>query len=127
MKLRHFVAVCCLAATAAAYAAGNHSHAHEHKPLHGGLVVEVKDMDFELVAKPDVLQLYVRDHGKPVDTTKASAKITLLSGADKQDVELKAKDDKLEARGNFKVAAGTKAAASVVIGGKSISARFVVK
>jgi hypothetical protein len=36
-----------------AFAAGDkHDHAHEHKPLHGGVVVEVKDMDYELVARP---------------------------------------------------------------------------
>ena len=30
-----------------------------------GVVVEVKDMDYELVAKATTLQLYLRDHGKP--------------------------------------------------------------
>jgi ABC-type nickel/cobalt efflux system permease component RcnA len=40
-------------AAGTAHAAGEkHDHAHEHKPLHGGVVVEVKDMDYELVAKP---------------------------------------------------------------------------
>jgi hypothetical protein len=35
-------------------------------------VVEVKDMDYELVAKPaTVIQLYLRDHGKPADVSKA--------------------------------------------------------
>jgi hypothetical protein len=64
-------------AGSAAFAAGDkHDHAHEHKPLHGGVVVEVKDMDYELVAKPTVIQLYLRDHGKPADVSKASAKLT---------------------------------------------------
>ena len=40
-----------------AFAAGDkHDHAHEHKPLHGGVVVEV-DMDYELVANATVIQL----------------------------------------------------------------------
>ncbi len=75
-----------LAATGAAFAANDHSH--NAKPLHGGVVVEVKDIEYELVAKPDVVQLYLRDHGKAVDVSQASAKLTLLTGTDKQEVEL---------------------------------------
>jgi hypothetical protein len=100
---------------------------HAHKPLHGGIVTEVKDMDFELVAKADAVQLYMRDHGKPVDINKATAKVTLLTGTDKQDVELKPVGDKLEAKGSYKVVAGTKAVAVVSWGGKTATARFVIK
>jgi hypothetical protein len=111
-----------------AFAAGDkHDHAHEHKPLHGGVVVEVKDMDYELVAKPTVIQLYLRDHGKPADVSKASAKVTLLTGTEKQEVELKPAGDKLEATGSFKVGPGTKAVAVVTVGGKPATARFTVK
>lgn len=42
-----------LAIGTSAFAAGNHDHGHEHKPLHGGVVVEASDMGFELVAKAD--------------------------------------------------------------------------
>jgi hypothetical protein len=79
-------------------------HDTDHKPMQGGVLTTVKDVDYELVAKPDVLQLFVRDHGKPVDVSKTTAKVTLLSGADKQEVELKPTGDKLEAKGSFKVA-----------------------
>ena len=34
-----------------------------HKPMQGGVLTTVKDVDYELVAKPDLLQLFVRDHG----------------------------------------------------------------
>ena len=95
--------------------------------LHGGVVVEVKDMDYELVARPDAMQLHLRDHGKAVDISKASAKLTLLAGTEKQEVELKPAGDKLEARGVFKVAANTKVVAVVSIAGKSSTARFVLK
>lgn len=125
MKLVQLIAALVLAATGTAFAAENHSHAA--KPLHGGVVVEVKDIEYELVAKPDALQLYVRDHGKPVDVSKASAKLTLLAGSDKQEVELKSAGDKLEAKGSFKVAANTKALAVVSLAGKSSTARFVLK
>ena len=76
-------------------------------------MVEVKDMDFQLGAKPDVLQLYLRDHGKPADVSKASAKITLLNGTEKQEATLAPAGDRLEAKGSFRVAAGTKALAQV--------------
>ena len=63
----------------------------EHKPMHGGVLVTIKDIDYELVANPTTLRLHVRDHGKPVDVSKATAKLTLLSGTEKQEVELKAR------------------------------------
>jgi len=128
MKTQALLASIALALAGSAFAAGEHNHAHEHKPLHGGLVVEVKDMDYELVAKPTVIQLHLRDHGKPTDVAKASAKLTLLSGAEKQEVELKPAGDKLEATGTFKVGPGTKAVAIVTIAGKpSGTVRFALK
>lgn len=127
MKLAQLFATLALATTGAAFAADSHDHGHEHKALHGGVVVEVKDMDYELVAKPDSMQLHLRDHGKPVDVTKASAKLTLLSGTDKQEVELKPAGDKLEAKGSFKVTTNTKVVTVVSLAGKSSTARFVLK
>ena len=128
MKATHLITALFLASASAAFAADGHDHGHEHKPLHGGVVTEVKDMDYELVAKPDVMQLHLRDHGKAVDISKASAKMTLLAGAEKQEVELKPAGDKLEAKGNFKVAAGTKAVVLVSLPGKpAATARFVLK
>ncbi len=128
MKAIHLMTALFITSTGAAYAADGHDHGHEHKPLHGGIVTEVKDMDYELVAKPDVLQLHLRDHGKAVDVSKAGAKVTLLAGTEKQEVELKPAGDKLEAVGAFKVAAGTKAIALVSLPGKpAATARFVLK
>lgn len=127
MKLPQLIAAMAIATTGAAFAADNHAHGHEHKPLHGGLVVEVKDMDYELVAKPDLLQLHLRDHGKAVDVSKAAAKLTVLSGTEKQEVELKPAGDKLEAMGRFNVAAGTKLVVVLSLAGRSTTARFVLK
>ena len=128
MKTQAFLASITLALASAAHAAGDkHDHAHEHKPLHGGVVVEVKDMDYELVAKATSIQLHLRDHGKPADVSKASARLTLLTGAEKQEVELKPAGDKLEATGSFKVGPGTKAVAVVTINGKPATARFTLK
>lgn len=127
MKLATIVLAISLFASGTTLAADKHKHIDDHKPMHGGIVVESKDMDFELVAKPDLLQLYLRDHGKPMDISKASAKITLLAGTEKQDVELKPAGNRLEAKGQFKVIAGTKAVAQVSIAGKSSSVRFSLK
>ena len=127
MKLTTFVLAVSLLASGITIAAEKHNHGHDHKPLHGGIVVESKDMDYELVAKPDLLQLYLRDHGKPMDVSKASAKITLLAGTEKQDIELKPSGNSLEAKGQFKISAGTKAVAQVNIAGKMSSVRFTLK
>ncbi|MDP2371691.1 hypothetical protein [Rhodoferax sp.] len=125
MKLAQLIAALVLAATGTAFAAEDHSH--PTKPLQGGVVVVVKDIEYELVAKPDALQLHLRDHGKPVDVSKGSAKLTLLAGTEKQEVELKPAGDKLEAKGSFKVGANTKVVAIVSLAGKSSTARFVLK
>ncbi len=129
MKTQALLASITLALAGSAFAAGDkHDHAHEHKPMHGGVVVEVKDIDYELVAKPTTIQLHLRDHGKPTDVSKASAKLTLLTGTEKQEVELKPAGDKLEASGTFKVGPGTKVVALVTIAGKSAgTVRFALK
>ncbi|MET4580405.1 hypothetical protein [Ottowia thiooxydans] len=122
-----FVMACSMFASAALAAGDKHDHAHAHKPLHGGVVVEVRDMDYELVAKPESIQLYLRDHGKPADISKATAKVTLLTGSETQALELKPAGDKLEATGSFKLSAGTKAVAVVIVNGKPATARFTLK
>ena len=128
MKTQALLASLALTLASTAFAAGDkHDHAHEHKPIHGGVVVEIKDIDYELVAKPTVIQLHLRDHGKPADVSKATAKVTLLSGTEKQEVELKPAGDKLEATGSFKVGAGTKAVAVVSVAGKASTVRFSIK
>jgi hypothetical protein len=127
MKPIHLLAAFAFSLSGNAFAAGGHDHDHEHKPLHGGIVSEVKDMDYELVAKPDLIQLYLRDHGKPMDISKASAKLTILVGAEKQEVELKPAGRQLEAAGNFKLA-NSKIVALVSVPGKApATVRFVLK
>ena len=107
-----------------AYAAGPHSHAD--KPLYGGVVAEARDIDFELVAQKDKLHLYLRDHGKKVDVSNATATLTLLNGADKQEVALTPQGEWLGAAGDFKVTKGTKAVAVVKQAGKTVTVRFVL-
>jgi hypothetical protein len=124
MKFRTFLITSSLLLSGLAWAGPNDA---DHKPMHGGVLTTVKDIDYELVANPITLRLYVRDHGKAVDVSKASAKLTLLTGAEKQEVDLKPSDDKLEAAGAFKVAPGTKIIAVISVGGRQSTARFVLK
>jgi hypothetical protein len=71
----------------------------------------------------------VRDHGKPASTQGASGKITVLAGTEKTEATLApAGDNKLEAKGSFKVAAGTKFVATVGLKGKQpVNMRFALK
>lgn len=129
MKHTFFTIILSLGLAGAAAAAEEHNHAHEHQPLHGGIVTEAKDMDYELVIKPGLIQLYLRDHGKPVAIVpQATAKLTILSGTDKQEVILQATGDRLEASGTFNLPNGSKAVATINQPGKPLAvARFVLK
>ena len=105
-------------------ASGDHGHA----PKNGGIVVETKAGDFEIVAKPDLLQIFISDHGKPASLEGAKAKVTLLNGAEKSEAELLPAGNKMEVKGSFKVAKGTKGIAVLTLAGKPpATARFEVK
>lgn len=125
MKLHPLgLAICLALSSTAALAAG----AHGHDPQFGGVVVETKAGDLEIVAKPDAIVIYVSDHGKPMKLDGAKAKVTLLNGTDKSEIELLPAGDKLEAKGAFKVAKGTKGVAVVTLADKPpATARFEIK
>jgi len=111
------------AAVIPAYAAGD-----DHTPKHGGLVLETKAGDLEMVAKPEQIVIHVSDHGKAMKLTSASGKVTVFNGKDSQEAALALVGDKLEAKGPFKVGPGTKVLAEVSLNGKpSVSARFTLK
>lgn len=138
MKIQMTIAAAILAFSTTGLAAENSKdhahdgkaaeHPHEAKPQHGGVVSIVKEVNYELVASPGGLMLYVSDHGKPADLKGASAKVTLLSGAKKEEVTLAPGKDALEAKGAFATSSGTKAVAQVSITGKGTQAvRFTLK
>ena len=129
MNTKTFFAALALAVSGAAFAAGDHAHGDDHKPMHGGIVAATHDMDYELVARPDVITLHLRDHGKPASSQGVTAKLTLLSGTEKSEAVLvPAGDGKLEAKGAFKVGPGTKVVALVTLPGKKpANVRFAVK
>jgi hypothetical protein len=102
--------------------------ADDHKPKHGGVVVETKAGDMELVAKPDKIVLHISDHGKPMKITSGTGKLTVFNGNEKTEAPLTLVGDTLEAKGNFKVVPGTKVLADVSLNGKpAVATRFTVK
>ena len=102
--------------------------AEDHTPKHGGIVVETKAGDMELVAKPDLIVIHVSDHCKAMKLSSATGKVTVFNGADKAEAPLALVGDKLEAKGSFKVAPGAKVLAEVSVNGKpAVSARFTLK
>ncbi|MCR6478414.1 hypothetical protein NU688_19795 [Variovorax sp. ZS18.2.2] len=130
MKLATFIAAATLGISSGAFAADDHkghehegkgaaAHKDEAKPAHGGIVTVAKDVSYELVARPDLISLYVSDHGKPVDLAGATAKVTLLSAGKKEEAALVPAADSLQAKGTFAVGAGTKVVANVSLKGQA--------
>jgi hypothetical protein len=124
-KIGSVLAAAVIASSAASvFAAGEHSH----EPKRGGVVIETKVGDIEIVAKPDSVQIYISDHGKPMKIEGAKARVTLLNGTEKTEADLTVAGDRLEAKGNFKVTKGTKGIALVTLNGKSpVTGRFEIK
>ncbi len=99
----------------------------DSKPKRGGTVQSANHLNFELVAQALGAAIYIDDHGKPVAVAGVSGKLTVLSGADKSEAELKPVGDKLEATG-IKLAPGSKAVASITTADKkTVTLRFAVK
>jgi len=125
MKIRLLLTLAALAvgASAAAIADGT------HHPKYGGVVAVIKDVQYELVAKSDSVAVFIEDHDAKVSTKGATGKLTILSGGDKTEVALApAGENGLEAKGTFKLPAGTKAVATITLTGKpAISARFEIR
>ncbi|RAY66639.1 hypothetical protein DP199_21950 [Enterobacter kobei] len=133
------IAASIIALSANSYAADDHkghdhdkkagAHQDDTKPMYGGVVSVVKDMNYELVAKPASLELYITDHGKPVDVKNATATVTLLSAAGKEEAKLTPMGgNKLGVAGNFKTGAGTKALAMVTVPSQPVvNVRFSLK
>lgn len=90
------------------------------KPKQSGIVQEVSEIQYEVVAKPDSVAIYIEDHGKKVDVKGAIAKVSFLNGVEKSGTMLApASENKLEAKGTFNVKSGTKVTAVVAMVGKA--------
>ena len=92
---------------------------HDHGPKYGGVVREVKNISYELVARPDALTLYVSDHGKPISTQGAQAEAVIHAGNDKVTVKLEpAGENRMLASGRFKVGVGVRVVLTVALAGR---------
>lgn len=118
-----------MALVAMTMALSGNALAHGDKPKHGGLVSTANDISFELVNKDGKATVYVNDHGKPVDTTGATGKLTVLNGTDKTEVALEpAGSNTLATKEDAKLAKGSKAIATITFADKkAVNARFSVK
>jgi hypothetical protein len=99
------------------------------QPEHGGVVQLVGDMTFELVARPDGVELYVEDDGEEVNSADLAAKLTIVNAGAKSEVVLApAAGNKFEAKG-VKIASGAKVTALLTLKDKQskIAANFTIK
>ncbi len=98
------------------------------KPQHGGIVQNASDLSFELVSTGNGAAIYVIDHEKEFDTSRAGGRLTVLNGAEKSEAELKpAGGNKLEAKG-VKLGKGAKVVAALTtVDKKTITVRFAVR
>ena len=99
------------------------------QPEHGGVVQLVGDMTFELVARPDGVELFVEDDGEEINSAEFAAKLTIVNAGAKSEVPLApATGNKFEAMG-LKIAPGSKVTALLTLKDKQskIAANFTIK
>jgi hypothetical protein len=99
------------------------------QPEHGGVVQLVGDMTFELVARPDGIELFVEDDGEEINSAEFAAKLTIVNAGAKSEVVLApATGNKFEAKG-VKIASGSKVTALLTLKDKQskIAANFTIK
>jgi hypothetical protein len=100
----------------------------DNKPKYGGLVKEVNEIQYEIVAKPEQITIHVTDHGEKIKLKDASGKLTMLIGKDKTEVPLTlVGDDMLVAKGMFNFAKGVKVLAIIKNAGKNTSVNWTLK
>ncbi len=126
MKMKHLISVASLAISCLSMSL---VMAHgDAKPLHGGIVQQVNDLSFELVAQADGATIYLMDHDKPMASKGITGKLTVLQGTNKFEGEIKeAGDNTLRVMG-VKLGKGDKLVAALSnVGGKSMTVRFTIK
>jgi hypothetical protein len=86
-------------------------------------------MTFELVARPDGVELFVEDDGEEINSAEFAAKLTIVNAGAKSEVVLApATGNKFEAKG-VKVTPGSKVTALLTLKDKQskIAANFIIK
>lgn len=102
----------------------------ESRPQHGGLVREAGHLTFELVRGADgtaTTTIYLADHDKPVDTSGMSGRLSILSGKERSEVDLRpAGGNRLQA--DIALPADARLIATIALdNGKTLSVRFVLR
>lgn len=126
MKTKQLLIAALLASSALAMnPAMSHGSA---APRHGGIVQVANDVNFELVVEADGATIYLVDHDEDMPSKGISGKLTVLNGAQKTEVDVKATEgNKLRATG-VKIAPGAKVVAVLNnVEGKTATVRFTVK
>ena len=123
--MKKILIAAALGLSAVAFTAAAHGPA---KAAHGGVVQSANDVSFELVAQANGASIYVIDHHSRPDVSKMTGKLTVLSGTEKSDAELKpVAADRLEATG-VKLVPGSKVVATLSSpGSKTTTVRFTVR
>lgn len=119
MKAKTLFGIAVAACGIGAHAADPHKH-DEIKPKHGGLVKEVNDVQYEVVAKPGAIVVFVEDHGRKIETRGMTGKVSVRKGAERAEAPLApAGENRLEARLNAQPAAGAVVIVQVTRPGKN--------
>jgi hypothetical protein len=105
------------------------AHGELSRPKHGGVVAKADPIEAELVATASKITVYVSDHGKALDVKGAKAKLTLLTGKEKSEVNLvPAGENRLEATGTYQVGKGTRVVGVISLpNANAVSLRWVVR
>ena len=129
MKLHQLLTGLGLVLTITTPVLAGEGHKHDAPPPHGGQYVEVGTVGLELVAKVDALTLYLNDNDKPTASAGAKATATVTSGGNKSMATFEpAGDNRMVAKGNFKVGVGVRVAVIATLPGKGeIKANFRLK
>lgn len=98
------------------------------QPRHGGIVQVAHHINFELVVEDNAATLYLEEHDAPMATLGMSGKMTVLSGQEKTEVDIKPIDgNRLQATG-VKIGRGAKVVAVLKnVGGRTATVRFAIE
>lgn len=126
MTLKTTLTAAVLAVALASASSVALAHAEHGQAQYGGVVAEAGEAQFEIVGKDGRLTVYVTNHGAPVATAGASARLTALAGSARSEFDLKpAGDNRLQGQGS--VEAGAKLLINVQWPGrKPLQARAVM-
>lgn len=128
-KMKTAVRIAAIAAAALGLQAMQGAMAHgSGEPRHGGVVQVANDVSFELVVEADGATLHLVDHGTPMSSKGISGKLTVLSGGQKTEADIKATEgNQLRATG-VKIEKGAKVVAVLdKVEGRTVTVRFTIK